>query len=31
MSLPRMVTWAEFEDLQTRKRFHYVNTHCSSA
>ena len=27
MSLPRMVTWAEFEDLQTRKRFHYVNTH----
>ena len=27
MSLPRMVTWAEFEDLQTRKHFHYVNTH----
>jgi endonuclease/exonuclease/phosphatase family metal-dependent hydrolase len=27
MSLPRMVTWAEFQDLKSGKRFHYVNTH----
>ena len=27
MSLPRMVTWAEFEDVKNGKRFHYVNTH----
>lgn len=27
MPLPRMVTWAIFEDLQTRKRFTYFNTH----
>ncbi len=27
MSLPRMVTWAEFEDRKTRKRFRYFNTH----
>ena len=27
MSLPRMVTWAVFEDLKTKKRFTYFNTH----
>jgi endonuclease/exonuclease/phosphatase family metal-dependent hydrolase len=27
MSLPRMVTWAVFEDLKTKKRFTYYNTH----
>jgi endonuclease/exonuclease/phosphatase family metal-dependent hydrolase len=27
MSLPRMVTWAEFEDVNNGRRFHYVNTH----
>lgn len=27
MSLPRMVTWAVFEDLKTRRRFTYYNTH----
>ena len=27
MSLPRMVTWAVFEDLKTHKRFTYYNTH----
>lgn len=26
-SLPRLVTWAEFEDLQTGTHFHYFNTH----
>lgn len=27
MSLPRMVTWAVFEDLKTKRRFTYFNTH----
>ena len=27
MSLPRMVTWAVFEDLETKKQFGYYNTH----
>jgi endonuclease/exonuclease/phosphatase family metal-dependent hydrolase len=27
MSLPRMVTWGEFEDTANGKRFHYYNTH----
>ena len=27
MSLPRMVTWAVFEDRKTHKRFTYYNTH----
>ena len=27
MSLPRMVTWAVFEDLKTKRRFTYYNTH----
>lgn len=27
MSLPRMVTWAVFEDKQTKQRFTYYNTH----
>ena len=27
MSLPRMVTWAVFTDLQTQRRFTYYNTH----
>lgn len=27
MSLPRMVTWAIFTDLQTRQKFTYYNTH----
>lgn len=26
-SLPRMVTWAQFEDRQSGRRFHYFNTH----
>jgi endonuclease/exonuclease/phosphatase family metal-dependent hydrolase len=27
VTLPRMVTWAVFEDLGARRRFHYFNTH----
>jgi endonuclease/exonuclease/phosphatase family metal-dependent hydrolase len=27
MSLPRMVTWGEFEDTANGRRFHYYNTH----
>jgi endonuclease/exonuclease/phosphatase family metal-dependent hydrolase len=27
MSLPRMVTWAVFEDRKTKRRFTYFNTH----
>jgi endonuclease/exonuclease/phosphatase family metal-dependent hydrolase len=27
VTLPRMVTWAVFEDLRNGRRFHYFNTH----
>jgi endonuclease/exonuclease/phosphatase family metal-dependent hydrolase len=27
INFPRMVTWAVFEDLHTRRRFYYANTH----
>jgi endonuclease/exonuclease/phosphatase family metal-dependent hydrolase len=27
MTLPRMVTWGEFRDRRSGKRFHYYNTH----
>ena len=27
VTLPRMVTWALFEDLRSGRRFHYFNTH----